>query len=81
VKAYAVVCVHPNGHRTVLQRMVSSDRAAVERMCNKRNVHPNSVALGLEHTVAEVAQTGQRPSLAAEVPWVETDAQHPSGQR
>jgi hypothetical protein len=53
---FAVVCVHATGHRTVLGRTASPDRAECERYAVKRDRHPNAKLMGMSHVVSEVRE-------------------------
>lgn len=55
-KKFAVVCVHANGHRTVLPTTVSSLRESCERIATRRQSHPNAAAMGMTHVVSEVRE-------------------------
>lgn len=61
---WAVVCISPSGHRTVLANFVFRDRNECERAAIKRSAHPNAVALGYEHEVSRVTKNaaGYSPS-------------------
>lgn len=66
-RAYAVVAIHPNGHRTVVQHLVFDTEAEAARRAEKRDLHYNAIAIGLTHEAKAV--TRSTPSS----PWVESE--------
>ncbi len=59
---WAVVCVHPNGHETVIRSLVFDNIDQAERAARKRDRLPQAEQLQFRHRVARVTpnprQTG-----------------------